>query len=70
MAKGRPLITVERCKGCCLCIDACPQKILKMSKDTNRQGVHYPECIDEQNCVACTFCAVMCPDCVIEIEEF
>ena len=68
MAKGRPLITVERCKGCGLCIGACPKKILEMSKDTNGQGVHFPICIDESSCIACTFCATMCPDCVIEIE--
>ena len=68
MAKGRPLITVERCKGCSLCIGACPKKILEMSKETNGQGVHYPVCIDESSCIACTFCATMCPDCVIEIE--
>jgi len=39
-----------------------------MSKETNGQGVHYPVCIDEAKCIACGFCATMCPDCVIEIE--
>ena len=42
---------------------------LEMSKDTNGQGVSYPVCNDEASCIACTFCATMCPDCVIEIEE-
>ncbi|MCL2480777.1 MAG: 4Fe-4S binding protein, partial [Spirochaetaceae bacterium] len=31
MSKGKPLISPERCKGCALCVDACPKKILKMS---------------------------------------
>ena len=26
MAKGRPLINIERCKGCELCIGSCPKK--------------------------------------------
>ena len=39
-----------------------------MSKETNGQGVNYPVCSDESLCIACSFCATMCPDCVIEIE--
>ena len=70
MAKGKPLINTERCKGCGLCIGACPKKILSMSEQTNRQGVHYPVCIDESECIACTFCAIMCPDIAIEIVKF
>ena len=69
MAKGKPLINVERCKGCGLCIRVCPKKILEMSTEANGQGVSYPVCNDEASCIACTFCATMCPDCVIEIEE-
>ncbi len=40
-----------------------------MSKETNGQGVHYPVCTDESLCIACTFCAIMCPDAAIEIEK-
>ena len=68
MVKGKPLINIERCKGCELCIRTCPKKILEMSKETNSQGVNYPVCIDENACIGCTFCATMCPDCCIEIE--
>lgn len=38
-----------------------------MSKETNTQGVHYPVCINEDQCIACTFCATICPDMVIDI---
>lgn len=69
MSKGKPIIAIERCKGCGLCLTACPKKILSMSKETNGQGVHYPVCTDESSCIACTFCATMCPDCAIEIEK-
>ena len=70
MAKGKPIISIDRCKGCGLCIGACPKKILKMSDETNKQGVHYPVCFDEDSCIACTFCATMCPDVAIEIIKY
>lgn len=70
MAKGRPLINSEKCKGCGLCITACPVKILKMSEQVNKQGVHFAECFDESKCIACKFCATFCPDIAIEIEKF
>lgn len=65
----RPLISVEKCKGCGLCIGACPKKILEMSSAFNKQGVNYPKCKDEPSCIGCKFCAMICPDCVIEIVE-
>jgi len=68
MAKGVPIIDQERCKGCGLCIRACPKKILEMSKDTNSQSVNYPVCINLEACIGCCFCATMCPDTCIEIE--
>ncbi len=70
MSKGKPLISPERCKGCGLCIGACPKKILAMSDHTNKQGVHYPVCTDEESCIACAFCATICPDIAIEILKF
>ena len=57
----KPLISVEKCKGCGLCIGACPKKILEM--------FNYPKCKDEPSCIGCKFCAMICPDCVIEIVE-
>ncbi|MBQ7747270.1 MAG: 4Fe-4S dicluster domain-containing protein [Spirochaetia bacterium] len=70
MLTGKPVISSQRCKGCGLCIGACPKKILEMSKETNKQGVHYPVCKDESQCIACTFCATMCPDIAIEIIKY
>ncbi len=69
-ARGKPEIDFERCKGCGLCIGACPVSILKMSDDFNKQGVSYAECVDEDKCIACNFCAVICPDMVIRVLKY
>jgi len=69
LAKGKPIIDCERCKGCGLCIDACPRHILAFSAAYNHQGVQYPECADEDFCTACAFCATMCPDAAITVVK-
>ncbi|HEY9593251.1 MAG TPA: 4Fe-4S binding protein [Spirochaetia bacterium] len=68
MSRGRPVFDRERCKGCTLCIAACPEKILTMSRDEfNSQGVPFALCFDEARCTGCMSCAIMCPDMVIRI---
>jgi 2-oxoglutarate ferredoxin oxidoreductase subunit delta len=68
VSRGRPEINRERCKGCTLCIGACPEKILSMSRESfNRLGVPYAECFDESRCTACLSCAIICPDSAIRI---
>ncbi len=69
VAKGYPVIDRNRCKGCGLCIDACPKNILDYSEDTNANGVRYSTCIDEEACIACSMCATMCPDTCIQIYK-
>lgn len=60
----------DNCKGCGLCITACPKKILVLATDKiNNKGHHPVECIDENSCIGCAFCATMCPDCVIKVER-
>jgi len=60
----------ELCKGCGLCVNACPKKILVMSKDKiNAQGHHPAEMTDQTKCIGCAFCATMCPHCIITVEK-
>ena len=71
MSRGRQEIDRERCKGCTLCVGACPEKIIAMSKDEfNRQGLPFSVCFDESRCTACMSCAIICPDSAITVLRF
>lgn len=58
------------CKGCGLCVNACPKKILTIAKDKiNKKGYSPAEMTDESKCIGCGFCYTMCPDSVITVEK-
>ncbi len=60
----------DLCKGCGLCVDACPKKIVALDGDRlNAKGYHPAYCTDPAACIACAMCATMCPDVVIRIEK-
>ncbi len=59
----------NKCKGCGLCILACPKKLLNLSDKINQKGYHPAECSDMEKCIGCAFCARMCPDSVITVEK-
>jgi len=62
--------TDDRCKGCGLCVNACPKKIIALGGDRlNRKGYHPAAITDERACIACAFCAEMCPDVLIAVEK-
>jgi len=63
-------IQSDLCKGCGLCVNACPKNLLSLSKDKINAKGHHPVIIENPSaCIACAFCATMCPDCVISIEK-
>ena len=62
-------IARETCKGCGLCADVCPKKILGLSKEINTKGYHPISIAEQEKCIGCAFCARMCPDAVIKVEK-
>jgi 2-oxoglutarate ferredoxin oxidoreductase subunit delta len=71
MAKGKISFDYEKCKGCLLCVNYCPTKILEMDKTrTNDRGYNVIRVTEPDKCIACAFCAIMCPDSVITVERF
>jgi 2-oxoglutarate ferredoxin oxidoreductase subunit delta len=66
MARGTVTFEVENCKGCELCVEACPLDSLALSPKLNQQGYHYAVLVKD-NCTGCINCALVCPDAVITV---
>ncbi|KJS88388.1 MAG: hypothetical protein JM58_01065 [Peptococcaceae bacterium BICA1-8] len=60
-------IREERCKGCTLCINACPKKIIALAPYVNSKGYNPATLTDEKACTGCGFCYAFCPDICIEV---
>ena len=56
-----PDINRDECKGCGLCVIACPKKVLIVSEKLNEKGYHFSEYIGE-GCIGCGICFYACPE--------
>ena len=65
--KGAIIVDIEKCKGCEVCISACPTEVIAMHKDVNGKGFHYSYMANPEACTGCTNCAIVCPDGVITV---
>lgn len=70
MAKiqGAVVVNTERCKGCNLCVVACPTGVLSLQqKEVNNRGYHFAYMAQPDKCIGCQSCALVCPDACIEV---
>jgi 2-oxoglutarate ferredoxin oxidoreductase subunit delta len=68
LIRGTLVIDVEACKGCELCIDACPPGVLEMSELINDRGYRYP--LLRPGCTGCKACSQICPDFVFQVYKY
>jgi 2-oxoglutarate ferredoxin oxidoreductase subunit delta len=66
MIRGTVLVATELCKGCELCIEACPQNCMRLSESLNKRGYAYVELFGD-SCTGCENCALVCPDAVLTV---
>lgn len=59
--RGLVQVNTEECKGCGLCVEACPPKVLRVSEGLNRYGYH-PAAYDGHGCTGCGICFWACPE--------
>lgn len=59
----------EYCKGCGLCKEKCPTDVIVWSEKLGVYGTPAVKPKDEDSCIACMICEMVCPDCAISIEK-
>lgn len=70
VARGKVSFNEDLCKGCNLCVSVCPVKILAINTSAiNIKGYHPAGVVEPEKCIACTNCALICPDLVITVEK-
>lgn len=60
-------IDAEGCKGCMLCIEACPKDVIDLAPKFNVKGWRYAEPKEGSECIGCKQCALVCPDVAIRV---
>lgn len=68
-SRGKVVILEEICKGCGLCITACPRSVLVQGDHLNAKGFHPVVVEKPEECVGCAMCAVVCPEVAIEVYK-
>jgi 2-oxoglutarate ferredoxin oxidoreductase subunit delta len=62
--RGEVTIYAKWCKGCHICVEFCPPKVLAMDATDEHPRVVAPE-----KCTACHFCDTHCPDLAIVVRK-
>jgi len=65
--QGEIKIDEEKCKGCKICVNFCPNGAIGISEKINKKGVYPVQIKDKGKCTGCGICFLVCPDVAIEI---
>jgi len=67
--KGAVVVNSERCKGCNLCVVACPLDVLDLNKQVNSKGYRFAYMKNPDECIGCANCGYVCPDGCITVYK-
>jgi 2-oxoglutarate ferredoxin oxidoreductase subunit delta len=65
--KGWIEVNENYCKGCELCIHACPQETLKLDPDHLTPKGYHPVYLFKDGCTGCAICAIVCPEAALTV---
>lgn len=60
-SRGLLRVDADECKGCGLCVEACPPKVIHLSEGVNHQG-YRTAMYAGAGCTGCGICFVVCPE--------
>lgn len=55
------------CKGCELCINACPQEVLQLDMEHLTSKGYHPVQLYRSGCTGCAICAIVCPEAALTV---
>lgn len=59
----------NQCKGCELCVAACPRDVLAIGTQVNILGYRPATIVDPARCTGCKACALVCPEVAFTIYQ-
>ncbi len=62
--RGEVIIFATWCKGCRICVELCPTRVLAMDEDED-----HPRIVAAEKCTACHFCDTHCPDLALVVRR-
>ena len=65
--KGRIVVSLDFCKGCELCVAACPQHVLGIDSENITAKGYHPAHLVAEGCTGCAICAIVCPEAAITV---
>ena len=66
-AKGWIEVNDLYCKGCELCIAACPPQVMALDMKRLTPKGYHPAMVVKDGCTGCAICALVCPDAAITV---
>jgi len=65
--KGWIEVDDQHCKGCALCVSACPQDVIALDLAQLTSKGYHPAQLIADGCTGCAVCAIICPDAAITV---
>ena len=66
-AKGWIEVSDTYCKGCEVCLSACPQGVMELNMSHLTPKGYHPAHTFKDGCTGCAICALVCPDAAITV---
>ena len=59
--RGKLVVDEDECKGCGLCVEACPPKVIRLNQHLNHSG-YRTAAYRGTGCTGCGICFMACPE--------